>query len=129
MLSDEIYGEILYDGAEHVSLLGYPSIRDRVILLDGWSKTYAMTGWRLGYGLWPEALFGAAERLAINCHSCVNAAAPIRRDRRTGGPARAGAPNGRRLRRAPRSDRRGAQQPARVSLRAAGRRVLTRSPM
>jgi aspartate aminotransferase len=75
MLSDEIYGEILYDGAEHVSLLNYPSIADRVILLDGWSKTYAMTGWRLGYGVWPEALFAAAERLAINCHSCVNAAA------------------------------------------------------
>ena len=75
VLSDEIYGEILYDGAEHVSLLGYPSIRDRVILLDGWSKTYAMTGWRLGYGVWPKALFGSAERLAINCHSCVNASA------------------------------------------------------
>jgi aspartate aminotransferase len=75
VLSDEIYGEILYDGAEHVTLLGYPSIRDRVILLDGWSKTYAMTGWRLGYGVWPKALFGAAERLAINCHSCVNASA------------------------------------------------------
>jgi aspartate/methionine/tyrosine aminotransferase len=75
VMSDEIYGEILYDGAEHVSLLGYPSLRDRLILLDGWSKTYAMTGWRLGYGLWPETLFDAAERLAINCHSCVNAAA------------------------------------------------------
>ena len=75
MLSDEIYGEIVYDGAEHVSLLGYPQLRDRLILLDGWSKTYAMTGWRLGYGVWPEALFAAAERLAINCHSCVNAAA------------------------------------------------------
>jgi aspartate/methionine/tyrosine aminotransferase len=75
ILSDEIYGEILYDGAEHVSLLGYPSIRDRLILLDGWSKTYAMTGWRMGYGIWPQGLFAAAERLAINCHSCVNAAA------------------------------------------------------
>ena len=75
ILSDEIYGEILYDGAEHKSLLSYPSIRDRVILLDGWSKTYAMTGWRLGYGVWPKALFGSAERLAINCHSCVNASA------------------------------------------------------
>ena len=75
VLSDEIYGEILYDGAEHVSLLDYPSICDRLILLDGWSKTYAMTGWRLGYGVWPEALIGHAERLAINCHSCVNAAA------------------------------------------------------
>ena len=75
ILSDEIYGEILYDGARHVSLLSYPGLRDRVILLDGWSKTYAMTGWRLGYGVWPEALFPHAERLAINCHSCVNAAA------------------------------------------------------
>jgi aspartate/methionine/tyrosine aminotransferase len=75
VLSDEIYGEILYDGAEHVSLLRYPSLRDRLILLDGWSKTYAMTGWRLGYSVWPQALFGHAERLAINCHSCVNAAA------------------------------------------------------
>ena len=75
VLSDEIYGEILYDGARHVSLLAYPSIADRVILLDGWSKTYAMTGWRLGYGVWPAALFGAAERLAINSYSCVNAAA------------------------------------------------------
>jgi aspartate/methionine/tyrosine aminotransferase len=75
VLSDEIYGEILYDGAEHVSLLDYPSLRERLILLDGWSKTYAMTGWRMGYGVWPTALVAAAERLAINCHSCVNAAA------------------------------------------------------
>jgi aspartate aminotransferase len=74
IMSDEIYGEILYDGAEHHSLLRYPEIRERVILLDGWSKTYAMTGWRLGYGVWPKQLFAHAERLAINCHSCVNAA-------------------------------------------------------
>src|SRR5207253_4626935 len=45
------------------------------ILLDGWSKTYAMTGWRMGYGVWPKAVFADAERLAINCHSCVNASA------------------------------------------------------
>jgi len=75
IMSDEIYGEMVYDGAEHVSLLTYPALRERVILLDGWSKTYAMTGWRMGYGVWPKALFAAAERLAINCHSCVNAAA------------------------------------------------------
>jgi aspartate aminotransferase len=74
IMSDEIYGEMVYDGAEHVSLLTYPALRERVILLDGWSKTYAMTGWRLGYGVWPKAIFAAAERLAINCHSCVNAA-------------------------------------------------------
>jgi aspartate/methionine/tyrosine aminotransferase len=75
VMSDEIYGEILYDGAEHVSLLQYPALRERLILLDGWSKTYAMTGWRMGYGVWPRAVFPSAERLAINCHSCVNAAA------------------------------------------------------
>jgi len=75
VLSDEIYGEMIYDGAEHVSLLRYPSLRDRLILLDGFSKTYAMTGWRLGYSVWPRALLPLAERLAINSHSCVNAAA------------------------------------------------------
>ena len=75
VLSDEIYSEIVYDGAGYRSLLCYPAIRDRLILLDGWSKTYAMTGWRLGYAVWPEALIRHAERLAINCHSCVNAAA------------------------------------------------------
>jgi aspartate aminotransferase len=75
ILSDEIYGEMLYDGQKYVSLTTYPEIADRVILLDGWSKTYAMTGWRLGYGVWPEALFPYAERLAINYHSCVNASA------------------------------------------------------
>jgi aspartate aminotransferase len=74
VMSDEIYGEIIYDDAEHHSLLRYPSLRERLILLDGWSKTYAMTGWRMGYGVWPKALFPHAERLAINCHSCVNAA-------------------------------------------------------
>ena len=75
VLSDEIYGQITYDGHEHVSLWSYPELRDRVILLDGWSKTYAMTGWRLGYSVWPPALFEYAERLAINCYSCPNAAA------------------------------------------------------
>jgi len=74
ILSDEIYARMLYDGRPHVSLLDYDSIRDRVILLDGWSKTYAMTGWRLGYGVWPADLIAGATRLAINCHSCVNAA-------------------------------------------------------
>ncbi|MBE0454653.1 pyridoxal phosphate-dependent aminotransferase [Roseovarius autotrophicus] len=75
VLSDEIYSRMLYDGREHVSLLQYPSIRDRLIVLDGWSKTYAMTGWRLGYAVWPDAAVGHATRLCINDHSCVNAAA------------------------------------------------------
>ncbi len=74
ILSDEIYGEMLYEG-RHTSLTTYPELAERLILLDGWSKTYAMTGWRLGYGVWPASLFPDAERLAINSHSCVNAAA------------------------------------------------------
>ncbi len=74
VLSDEIYSRISYDGREHVSLLDYPEIADRLILLDGWSKTYAMTGWRMGYAVWPTALVDGATRLAVNCHSCVNAA-------------------------------------------------------
>ena len=73
ILADEIYSRLLYDGREHVTLLSYPEIRDRVILLDGWSKTYAMTGWRLGYSVWPKDMFYYAERLAVNNHSCVNA--------------------------------------------------------
>ncbi len=74
VMSDEIYGEMVYEGV-HASLTTYPELTDRLILLDGWSKTYAMTGWRLGYGVWPAALLPHAERLAINNHSCVNAAA------------------------------------------------------
>jgi aspartate/methionine/tyrosine aminotransferase len=75
VLSDEIYSEMLYGGRRHTSLLQYESLRDRLIMLDGWSKTYAMTGWRLGYAVWPKDLAEHATRLAINCHSCVNAAA------------------------------------------------------
>ena len=75
VLSDEIYSRIVYDDAAHVSLLEYPEMRDRVIMLDGWSKTFAMTGWRLGYAVWPQSLINAAKRLAINFHSCVNASA------------------------------------------------------
>jgi aspartate aminotransferase len=74
ILSDEIYSQMLYDGRSHVSLLQYPEIRDRLIMLDGWSKTYAMTGWRLGYAVWPEQLVDHAIRLCINDHSCVNTA-------------------------------------------------------
>jgi aspartate/methionine/tyrosine aminotransferase len=75
VLSDEIYDHMVYDGETHVCLLAYPSIRDRLILLNGWSKTYAMTGWRLGYAVWPGKLYDYARKLAVNLHSCVNAAA------------------------------------------------------
>ena len=73
ILSDEIYDQLIYDGEEHVTLLKYPSIRDRLIILNGWSKTYAMTGWRLGYAIWPGKLYDYARKLAVNLHSCVNA--------------------------------------------------------
>jgi len=73
ILSDEIYDQLLYDGEKHVTLLNYPSIRDRLIILNGWSKTYAMTGWRLGYAIWPGKLYDYARKLAVNLHSCVNA--------------------------------------------------------
>ena len=73
ILSDEIYGTMTYDGAPHVSLLTYPEIRDRLIYLDGASKTYAMTGWRLGWSIWPGRLYEMARKLAVNSFSCVNA--------------------------------------------------------
>jgi aspartate aminotransferase len=75
VMSDEIYDHMLYDGEMHVCLLRYPSIRDRLILLNGWSKTYAMTGWRLGYAVWPGKLYDYARKLSVNLHSCVNAPA------------------------------------------------------
>ena len=75
ILSDEIYGQLTYDGLAHRSLIAYPEIRDRLILLDGWSKTYAMTGWRLGYSVWPKPWREMARKLAVNSYSCVNSAA------------------------------------------------------
>jgi aspartate aminotransferase len=75
IMSDEIYDHMVYDGETHVCLLSYPSIRDRLILLNGWSKTYAMTGWRLGYAIFPGKLYDYARKLAVNLHSCVNASA------------------------------------------------------
>ena len=74
VMSDEIYGTMTYDGEEHVSLLRYPELRDRLVYLDGASKTYAMTGWRLGWSVWPKPLYEAMRKLAVNAHSCVNAA-------------------------------------------------------
>ena len=73
VMSDEIYSQMLYGNRKHESFLRYPELRDRLIILDGWSKTYAMTGWRLGFSVWPKALVEHVVRLAVNCHSCVNA--------------------------------------------------------
>ena len=70
VLSDEIYDRILYEG-EHVSFLSMPGVQDRTILLNGFSKTYAMTGWRLGYGVMPEGLAEHITRLMTNSNSCT----------------------------------------------------------
>ncbi|WP_376789619.1 pyridoxal phosphate-dependent aminotransferase [Thermoflexus sp.] len=72
VLSDEIYSRILYEG-EHISIASFPGMRERTIILDGFSKTYAMTGWRLGYGVMPEPLAEAVTRLMINSNSCTAA--------------------------------------------------------
>ncbi|MEQ8654278.1 MAG: pyridoxal phosphate-dependent aminotransferase [Kiloniellales bacterium] len=74
LLADEIYSLLLYDGAAHHSFLKHPELDEQLIMLDGFSKSYAMTGWRLGYGVWPKRLVEGVGRLAINSHSCVNAA-------------------------------------------------------
>jgi aspartate/methionine/tyrosine aminotransferase len=71
ILSDEIYSRILYD-EEHVSISSYPGFKDRTIILDGFSKTYAMTGWRLGYGVMEPQLAKHVARLQTNCTSCTN---------------------------------------------------------
>ena len=73
IMSDEIYDVMTYDGETHTSLLTYPEIRDRLIVLNGWSKTWAMTGWRLGWSIWPDGLIDKVRKLAVNCWSCVNA--------------------------------------------------------
>ena len=73
VLSDEIYDVMTYDGETATSLLTFPQVRDRLIVLNGWSKTWAMTGWRMGWSVWPPALIDAARKLAVNAWSCVNA--------------------------------------------------------
>ena len=78
IMSDEIYDVMTYDGEAHCSLLQYPEIRERLIVLNGWSKTWAMTGSRMGWSIWPNGpesgnLYDKVRKLAVNCWSCVNA--------------------------------------------------------
>jgi aspartate aminotransferase len=75
ILSDEIYSRQIFDGKEMPTFFNYPELRDRLIVLEGWSKAYSMTGWRLGWSFWPEQLVGHINKLLINSVSCVNAAA------------------------------------------------------
>ncbi len=73
VLSDEIYWAIRYSAGPHASVLEFDGMADRTILLDGWSKTWAMTGWRLGFGVFPAPLVEPVTRLAINSISCTSA--------------------------------------------------------
>jgi aspartate aminotransferase len=73
ILSDEIYSRQIYDGKEMPTFFNYPELQDRLIVLDGWSKAYAMTGWRMGWSVWPEKLIPHVNKLIINSVSCVNA--------------------------------------------------------
>ena len=74
LLSDEIYSGLSFDGP-HASFIEFEELHDRLIVLDGWSKNYAMTGWRVGYGIWPEALLDPLRRMVMITHSCVNVSA------------------------------------------------------
>jgi aspartate aminotransferase len=73
VLSDEIYSELIYEGKHH-SIATLPGMAERTVILDGFSKTYAMTGWRLGYGLFPEALVEPVSKLMVNSVSCTSVA-------------------------------------------------------
>ena len=72
ILSDEVYDRLIFDNKEIPTLLNYPELYERLIVLNGWSKTYAMTGWRLGWGVWPEKLIEHVFKFCVNSHSCVN---------------------------------------------------------
>ena len=74
ILSDEIYSRQIYDEKKMPTFFNYPELYDRLIVLDGWSKAYSMTGWRLGWSVWPEKLVEHVIKFCVNNHSCVNAA-------------------------------------------------------
>jgi aspartate aminotransferase len=71
VLSDEIYSRLVFDGGEHFSIMSVPGMQERTILLDGFSKTYAMTGWRMGYGVMRPDLAAHITRLMTNSNSCT----------------------------------------------------------
>jgi aspartate/methionine/tyrosine aminotransferase len=71
ILSDEIYSRLLFDGGQHFSIMSVPGMQERTILLDGFSKAYAMTGWRMGYGVMRPDLAGHMTRLMTNSNSCT----------------------------------------------------------
>ena len=74
ILSDEIYDRLILDDKKMPTFFNYPELYSRLIVLNGWSKTYSMTGWRLGWSVWPEKFVDSVIRFCVNNHSCVNAA-------------------------------------------------------
>ena len=76
VFSDEIYSRMIYDG-EHASISQIPGMKEHTIILDGFSKTYAMTGWRLGYGAGPKPIIDAMTKIMLNTVSCTNTATQI----------------------------------------------------
>jgi len=74
ILSDEIYSRQIFDQKKMTTFFNYPDLYSRLIVLDGWSKAYSMTGWRLGWSVWPENLVDHVIKFCVNNHSCVNAA-------------------------------------------------------
>jgi aspartate/methionine/tyrosine aminotransferase len=74
ILSDEIYSHLIFEGSDFTSFLSFPELKDRVIILDGWSKTFAMTGWRLGFGIWPLGMIDHVKKLITVDHSCTSVA-------------------------------------------------------
>ncbi len=73
ILSDEIYSKIIFENEKMPSFLNYESLKERLIVLEGWSKTFCMTGWRLGWSVWPKKLYEYANKLCVNDHSCQSA--------------------------------------------------------
>ena len=70
ILSDEIYSKIIFENEKMPSFLNYESLKERLIVLEGWSKTFCMTGWRLGWSVWPKKFIKYANKLCVNDHSC-----------------------------------------------------------
>ena len=70
VLSDEIYARVIY-GGEYVSMTSYPGMQERTLVIDGFSKSFAMTGWRLGYAIAPPRIVPALQMLAVNSYTCV----------------------------------------------------------
>ena len=72
IMSDEIYSKIIFNNQKMPSLVNYEALRERLIILDGWSKTFCMTGWRLGWSVWPNKLIKHVNKLCVNDHSCAS---------------------------------------------------------